>query len=184
MFNVKQFVEDCQGKSAAEVKALVADALRDPDAVRMALDEELACRDLVKSGIAANICFRSPTLTVLRAMTPPHFKTPPHNHNMWAVIGTCEGQEDNSFFRRGLQTLERAGEKQLRQGDVVVLGPEVIHAIANPLEHASYAIHVYGGDLLNFANRSVWNPFTFDEHPYDIKLISDYARELMHEARH
>lgn len=52
------------------------------------------------------------------------------------------------------------------------------HAIANPLERASYAIHVYGGDLLNVAQRSVWNPFTFDEHPYDMKLVSDYAREL------
>ena len=134
-------------------------------------------------GIAANICFRSPTLTVLRAMTPPHYQTPPHNHNMWAVIGACDGQEDNFFYRRGLQTLEKAGERQLKRGDVIVLGAEVIHAIANPLERASYAVHVYGGDLLNFAKRSVWNPFTLEEHPYDMKLVSDYARELMAPAR-
>ncbi|HVN91435.1 MAG TPA: hypothetical protein VMT61_16595 [Candidatus Binataceae bacterium] len=183
MFNLKQFIEDCQGKSAAEVKDLVTEGLRDPAALRKALDEALADRDIAKGGIAASICFRSPNLTVLRAMTPPHYKTPPHNHNMWAVIGTCDGQEDNFFYRRGTQSLEKAGEKQLKQGDVVVLGAEVIHAIANPLERASYAIHVYGGDLLNFANRSVWNPFTFDEHPYEMKLVSDYARELMNAAR-
>jgi hypothetical protein len=183
MFMLQQFIEDCQGKSAARVKDLVVAALSDSAAMRKALDDELAGRNLVESGIAANICFRSPTLTVLRAMTPPRYKTPPHNHNMWAVIGTCDGQEDNFFFRRGASGLERAGGKQLKPGDVIVLGAEVIHAIANPLDRASYAIHVYGGDLLNFADRSVWNPFNLEEQPYDMKLVSAYARELMEPAR-
>jgi len=183
MFHLKQFVEDCQGKSAAAVKELITDALRDPTAVQNALDAELARREIVRSGIANNICYRSPTLTVLKAMTPPRYKTPPHNHNMWVVIGTCSGQEDNTFYRRGPRGLKAAGGKQLRTGDVLMLGAETIHAIANPLDRASCAIHVYGGDLLNFTNRSVWNPFTFEEYPYDLKLVSDYARELMAPAR-
>jgi predicted metal-dependent enzyme (double-stranded beta helix superfamily) len=179
MFDLKQFIEDCKGKPASGVKELIGQALRDPAAVKAALDAELADRDLSQAGIANMICFRSPTLTVLKAVTPPKFKTPPHNHNMWAVIGAYDGQEDNTFYRRAAKGLEKAGGKDLKVADVVVLGEDAIHAIANPLDRPSCAIHIYGGDLLNFSNRSVWNPVTFEEHPYDIKLLMDYARQLM-----
>ena len=91
-------------------------------------------------------------------------------------------QEDNTFYRRGGKGLEKAGGKDLKIGDVVVLGVEAIHAIANPLDRSSCAIHVYGGDLLNFSGRSTWNPFTLEEHPYDIKLLMDYSRQLMAQA--
>jgi predicted metal-dependent enzyme (double-stranded beta helix superfamily) len=182
VFKLEQFIEDCKGKPASAVKQMIEEALADPNALKTALDEALAGRDLTKGGIASMICHRSPTLTVLKATTPPKFKTPPHNHNMWAVIGTYEGQEDNTFYRRSGDSLEKAGGKDLKTGDVVVLGEDAIHAIANPLDHASSAIHVYGGDLLDFSNRSTWNPFTFEEHPYDINLLMDYSRQLMGKA--
>lgn len=180
MFDLNQFIESCKGKPASAVKDLIQEALRDPGSIKAALDAELAKHEGgSKSGLANMICYRSPTLTVLKAATPPKFKTPPHNHNMWAVIGTYDGQEDNTFYRRGAKGLEKAGGKDLKVADVVVLGEDAIHAIANPLDRPSCAIHIYGGDLLNFSNRSVWNPFTFEEHSYDIKLLTDYARQLM-----
>ena len=179
MFNLKQFIEDCKGKPASAVKAMIGEALRDPASVKQALDAEFAGRDPSMASIADLICYRSPTLTVLKAATPPKFKTPPHNHNMWAVIGAYEGQENNTFYRRGGSGLEKAGGKDLKTGDVVVLGEDAIHAIANPLDRPSCAIHIYGGDLLNFSGRSTWNPFTFEEHPYDIKLLMNYCRQLM-----
>jgi predicted metal-dependent enzyme (double-stranded beta helix superfamily) len=182
MFDLKQFIENCKGKPASAVKQLLEEALNDPAAVKAALDAEFAGRDLSKAGLADLTCFRSPTLTVLKAATPPKFKTAPHNHNMWAVIGTYDGQENNTFYRRTATGLEKAGGKDLKTGDVVVLGEDAIHAIANPLDRSSCAIHVYGGDLLNFSGRSVWNPFTFEEHPYDVKLLMNYARELMNGA--
>jgi hypothetical protein len=83
-----------------------------------------------------------------------------------------------SIYRRSGKSLEIAGGKDLKTGDVVVLGEDAIHAIANPLDHVSCAIHIYGGDLLNFSGRSTWNPFTFEEHPYDINLLMDYSRQL------
>ena len=78
--------------------------------------------------------------------------------------------------------MEKAGGKNLKTGDVLVLGEDAIHAIANPLDRVSCAIHIYGGDLLNFSRRSAWNPFTFEEHPYDLKLLRDYSRQLMAQA--
>ncbi len=178
-FELGQFIEDCKAKPASAVKELVQKALRDTSAVKRALDAELSGRDLSKGGLADLICFRSPTLTVLKAATPPGFKTPPHNHNMWAVIGTYDGQENNTFYRRVGKGLEETGRKDLKTGDVIVLDENTIHAIANPLDRVSCAIHVYGGDLLDFSRRSTWNPFTFEEHPYDIKLLREYSRQLM-----
>ncbi len=182
MFELNQFIENCKGKPASAVRELVEKELRDPSAVKTALDAEFAGRDLSKGALADLICFRSPTLTVLKAATPPRFKTSPHNHNMWAVIGTYEGQENNTFYRRSGKGLEKAGGKDLKTGDVLVLGEDAIHAIANPLDRVSCAIHIYGGDLLNFSSRSAWNPFTFEEHPYDLKLMRDYSRQLMDQA--
>src|SRR5579859_7959376 len=67
MFNLKQFIEGCKGKSASAVKELTEQALHDPSAVKAAFDAEFAGRDLSKASIADLICFRSPTLTVLKA---------------------------------------------------------------------------------------------------------------------
>src|SRR4051812_47063365 len=38
-------------------------------------------------------------LTVLRLVWGPGMTLPPHNHNMWAVIGIQTGGEVNRFFR-------------------------------------------------------------------------------------
>src|ERR1700687_1337998 len=124
MFDLKQFVEDCKGKPASAVKQLIEEALRGPAAVKTAFDAEFAGRGLSKGGLADLICYRSPTLTVLKAATPPGFKTPPHNHNMWAVTGTYDGQENNTFYRRSGQGLEKAGGKDLKTGDGGVLSED------------------------------------------------------------
>ena len=97
---------------------------------------------------------------------------------MWAVIGVYEGQENNTFYRRSGESLELAGGKDLKTSDVLVLGEDAVHAIANPLDQTSYAIHVYGGDLPN-AQRSMWNPFSLKEEPCAYEGLMRYARQLM-----
>ena len=76
MFDLNEFIENCKGRPASAVKQLIEEALRDPAAVKAALDAEFTGRDLSKAGLANLICFRSPTLTVLKAATPPKFKRP------------------------------------------------------------------------------------------------------------
>jgi len=178
VFNLDQFIEECKGKPASVVKELLADALRDPASVKQALDAVASGKEIGKASVGDMVYFRSPTLTILKAAVPPKFKTPPHNHNMWAVIGVYDGQENNAFYRRGGNTLEKAGGKDLKTGDTVMLGEDAVHAIENPLDRPLLAIHVYGGDFMDTSKRSVWNPFTFEEHPYDFKVIMDYARQL------
>jgi len=53
-----------------------------------------------------------------------------------------------------------------------------VHAIANPLDRTSYAIHVYGGDL-PAAPRRMWNPVTLKEEAFEYQTMMRYARELM-----
>jgi predicted metal-dependent enzyme (double-stranded beta helix superfamily) len=112
----------------------------------------------------------SPSLTVLHAVWPPDMMLFPHDHRMWAAIGIYGGREDNAFFRRREGRLVESGGKELREGDVTLLGDDTIHAVHNPLGRYTGAIHVYGGDFVT-TKRSQWNPETLVEEPYDLAAV-------------
>lgn len=177
MFHVDNFVKACQGQPPSVVKELLEEALRDPESIKQALAAIGKDRQVGEGNIGDLVIFQSPDLTVLKAAVPARFKSPPHNHTMWAVIGVYDGQENNAFYRRSGDDLEKAGGRELKVADVLVLGTDAIHAIENPLERTSYAIHVYGGNLPN-AQRSMWNPFTLKEEPLEYQSMMRYARQL------
>jgi predicted metal-dependent enzyme (double-stranded beta helix superfamily) len=87
---------------------------------------------------------------------------------MWAVIGVYTGQEENAFYLRGESTLIGHGNKTLRTKDALPLGESVIHAVTNPLEKITAAIHIYGGDFFAVP-RSEWDPQTLEERPFDLE---------------
>lgn len=178
MFQVDSFVKSCQGQAPSTVKELLAEALRDPESITQALAATGSGKNVGEGAMGDLLIYRSPDLTVLKAAVPAGFKSPPHNHLMWAVIGVYDGQENNFFYRRSGETLETAGGRELRVSDVLVLGTDAIHAIANPLERTSFAIHVYGGDLPG-APRRMWNPETLQEEPFEYQRMMGYARTLM-----
>ena len=105
-------------------------------------------------------------LTILRVAWTPGMALYPHEHRMWAVIGMYGGQEDNAFYRRAPQGLESVGGKELPAGDVLVLGDDVIHSVANSRAEYAVALHVYGGDFFA-VERSEWDFETFTERPRD-----------------
>jgi predicted metal-dependent enzyme (double-stranded beta helix superfamily) len=90
------------------------------------------------------------------------------------IIGLYGGREDNLFWRRAAGprrfSIEAAGGLALGDGDVALLGPDVIHSVVNPLGRFSGAIHVYDGDFLG-TQRSMWNPLTLTEEPYDVAAV-------------
>jgi hypothetical protein len=152
MFNVDQFVTACQGQPPSVVKALLEEALRDPESIKHALAAIGKDRQVGEGNIGDLVIFQSPDLTVLK-------------------------QENNTFYRRSGDGLETAGGRELQVADVLVLGAEAIHAIENPLERTSYAIHIYGGNLPS-AQRSMWNPVTLKEEPLEYQSMMRYARQL------
>jgi predicted metal-dependent enzyme (double-stranded beta helix superfamily) len=97
----------------------------------------------------------------------------PHDHRMWAAIGIYAGREDNTFFRRSdvdAPRLVDSGAKQLSVGDVLVLGADTIHAVANSQDQLTGALHVYGGDFVN-EPRSQWGPGARTERPFDLEIV-------------
>ena len=118
----------------------------------------------------------------MNVYTVAGLRSPAHNHNMWAVIGLYDGEEQNKFYQEESGELTQVGEQLLRAGDVAVFGPETIHSVVNPLRRKSNAIHVYGGDAVTRAGRSMWNPRTLAREEYDLERSGEYTRELSAKA--
>jgi predicted metal-dependent enzyme (double-stranded beta helix superfamily) len=126
-----------------------------------------------------NILHNAPDLTVLHVVWAPGMTLFPHDHLMWAAIGIYTGGEDNTFYRRAgadRRELEESGGKELREGDAIVLGDDVIHSVTNPLRAFTGAIHVYGGDFVN-QPRSQWGPGPRVERPYEMDLARNQFAE-------
>jgi predicted metal-dependent enzyme (double-stranded beta helix superfamily) len=112
-----------------------------------------------------------PGVTVLQTVVNPGFVSPPHDHRTWAVIGVYDGQEDNTFYRLidGSRRIELIGGRSLRPGDVLTLGTEAVHKIANPGNKKLVALHVYGKNIFEI-ERSAWDLTTGDERPFKLAL--------------
>ena len=110
--------------------------------------------------------YNAADLTVLRVAWTPGMALYPHEHRMWAAIAMYGGQEDNAFFRRAPGGLEPTGGTELPAGEVLVLGDDVIHSVANSRREFAVALHVYGGDFFT-VQRSEWDAETLEERPRD-----------------
>ena len=174
MFDSDRFIEDCcdglrEQNPHAAVREIVARAVSEPSGVLRSLGEPKL------SGIQT--VYRSETLTILNVLWGPGMTLYPHDHRMWAVIGIYSGREDNSFYHRSDTGLIAQGAKTLNLKDTIPLGEAVIHAVTNPLDRITAAIHVYGGDFFAVP-RSEWDPRTFQERPFDL----EHARQVFAEA--
>src|SRR5690242_9570815 len=139
LLEVTDIVERCQAALAEHTPQLaVRDALdelvADPSALAAALGP------VEQGGITT--LHNTDDLTVLHVVWTPHMALYPHDHGMWAVIGMYGGQEDNAFFRRAPEGLEPSGGREVRGGDVLVLGDDVIHSVANSRDEYACALHV------------------------------------------
>src|SRR5262245_45962374 len=157
-------------------------ALDDPDprlAVRSLLDEYLAegalgyADDSPAPG--SHVVHNAPDLTILDVVWAPGSRILPHDHRMWAAIAIYDGREDNAFFRRdegrASGHVVPSGGREIRAGEVLLLGDDAIHGVSNPGPAFTGAIHVYGGDLIG-TPRSQWDPETLEEAPYDFAAVN------------
>ena len=170
MFDLDQFIADLRAtladRSRQPMKEVVARAVSDPASLIRAIGEP------DKAGV--QVLHKSPDLTVMNLLWAPKQLALPHDHRMAAVIGMYSGREDNMFWRRIPQAtkfrIEPAGGEALGVGDVTILGDDIVHSVVNPLTKISAAIHVYLGPFLEI-ERSMWNPETLVEEPYDINTV-------------
>lgn len=165
MFEVDGFIEECrgalgEGDAHKAIREIVGRTVAHPEGVVRGLGEP------TRAGVET--IYNGDDLTILNVLWGPRMTMHPHNHLMWAVIGIYGGQEDNTFYKRTDGGIEVASLKELRAKDAAPLGEPVIHAVTNPLDKITAAIHVYGGDFFN-TPRSEWDPASLQEHPYDIE---------------
>jgi predicted metal-dependent enzyme (double-stranded beta helix superfamily) len=169
VFDVDELVADCQAAVAElEPRTAVSEVVQRT----VARGDEVA-NALHPSEGGLQLWHVSPELTVLHAVWAPRMRLYPHDHRMWAVIGIYAGQEDNAFYRRSgpdRRSLTESGGKELSQGDVLLLGDDVVHAVTNPLGRLTGAIHVYGGDFVN-QPRSQWGPGPLEERPWNMEDV-------------
>ena len=182
MFRKDRFVEDCKlavGEGQSAVRELVAEAVADPSAIIAELGEP--------TGAGVYALYHAHDLTVINFVWAPYMTLPPHNHNMFAVIGIYSGREDNMFWRRidngagdgAGPGIEAAGAESLGAGQVATLGRDIIHSVANPIAKLTSAIHVYGGDFFDPPDpRSQWDHETLVEQPWDM----DHTRAVFRQA--
>jgi predicted metal-dependent enzyme (double-stranded beta helix superfamily) len=170
---VDDIIARCRAARAEHTPALaVRDVLDELLADRTALEQALGPVEL--GGITT--LHNAADLTILRVAWTPGMALNPHEHGMWAVIGMYGGQEDNAFYRRVSGGLEPAGGKELPAGDVLVLGHDVIHSVANSRRDFAVAVHVYGGDFFS-VGRSEWDFETYEERPRDFARTSRLFEE-------
>ena len=84
--------------------------------------------------------------------------------------GCTAGKKTTPFSGRNPQGdgLERAGFRELQPQDAINLGRDAIHAVHNPRQAYTGAIHIYGGDF--FAQpRSEWADESAPEVPYSVE---------------
>ena len=129
------------------------------------------------------IWHRSEELTVLHIVWPPDVDLFAHDHNMWATIGIYGGREDNSFYRRlDDGRIEPHTGKSLFVKDVVSLGSEVVHSVANPTREWTAALHVYGGEFFT-TPRTMWSRASLEPMPLDPAVIRERLEQAADRAR-
>jgi predicted metal-dependent enzyme (double-stranded beta helix superfamily) len=174
-FDTDEFVAACQ---AAVAETEPRRAIRDLLERTMAAPDDVAGALRPEQG-GLTLLHQSDDLTVVHVVWAPGMRIYPHDHQMWAVIGIYGGQEDNRFYRRNpadRSHLVESGGKELRTGDVLVLGDDAIHAVANPTDRLTGAIHVYGGDFVNEPRRQ-WGPGPMEERPHDYAVTLEQFAE-------
>jgi predicted metal-dependent enzyme (double-stranded beta helix superfamily) len=169
-FDKDELVAEClaavrSGSGArAAVKDIVERAVSNPAAI------ETEVRPRTESPMMT-IWHRSDDLTALHIVWPPDVDLFAHDHNMWAVIGIYGGREDNQFYRHlDDGRIEPHTGRTLNQRDVISLGSDVVHSVANPTRDWTAALHIYGGEFFT-TPRTMWSKDTLDPTPLDVELI-------------
>lgn len=181
-FDTDDFVAECQAALRAgneakfHLREIVERAVSDP------MPLAAAVRERTESPMMT-IWHRSDNLTVLHIVWPPEVDLFAHDHNMWAVIGIYAGREDNTFYRRIEKgRIEPHAGRTLTEGDVIVLGSEVIHSVANPTRQWTAALHVYGGEFFT-TPRTMWPTSDGDPLPLDVESLTDDLEAAAGRAR-
>ncbi len=172
-FDLDDFVSQLRQAAASDepvrqVRALMTDAFRDPDAIRAAMpqfDNE------------DEILFEDDSVSIWAVRFLPGLHVPPHDHQTTATIGVYEGAEDNHFYLCEAGRLVHKSSRRVGPGDVIALKPDGIHSVHAADGVESRGIHVYLARLTTI-ERSLFDwesgeasPFTDDNYESMLRTV-------------
>lgn len=150
MFSIDRLVRDCRAAlheddPAAVVQRLVADAVRDPHAVRAALGEP--------EQVGLTTYASGPDLTVQRIVWGPGITSTIHEHTVWVVVGVYAGEELNVRYDVDGDRLVEREHTPVKLADTVLLRSDEAHAVTGSAGGLTHTLHVYGGDIMALPRR-------------------------------
>ena len=104
---------------------IVAEAVSQPQQILRSLGEPKL------AGIQSVYC--SESLMFLNVLWGPGMSLYPHDHRMWALIGTHSGREDNFLYRKSESGFVLQGGKMLGLKEAIPLGEAVIRSVPTRL---------------------------------------------------
>lgn len=126
-------------------------------------------------GNAAQIFYRSPSLSLLKVNFPVGRRTPPHDHGTWATILLLSGVEKNTLYRADDgAALRRVSDVLLEPGSILPMRAAAVHVAECAGDAPAVGLHVYGGDILALKRR-MWDPQTLAQHPLEWGLYEKFA---------
>lgn len=125
----------------------------------------------------AELLHCSDDLMIVDLTLPPFATSAIHEHKTWAVIGISEGCEVDELFEERDGRLAPTTRHELRPDDVLVLSPDCIHFIGNPMAVVARGIHVYGRNL-SMTDRRMWHPETATPQAMDFAEFEQWERAL------
>ena len=162
---VDDIVDRCSAALTEHTPALaVRDVLDELVAAPEALDHALG--PITFGGITT--LHNADDLTILRVAWTPGMALNPHEHRMWAVIGMYGGQRRQRVLSPGGKRARAPGGRELPAGDVLVLGDDVIHSVANSRQRIHGRPPRVRRRLL-LGSRSEWDFETFEERPHRLR---------------
>lgn len=149
-------------------------------AIRALLQDSQSRKDLLADAIAALeedevMFFEDDTCSIWTCRYDPSVVFAPHEHGMGVQIAVYRGTEVEVLYKREPKKLRHGGNKLVKAGDVVRLGPEAIHAITADGHEQSIAIHVYEGPLTQI-ERALFDWSTGEEVEFSMENFHTMAR--------
>jgi len=110
--------------------------------------------------------YESPTLEIRMFTMPPYYKTCPHEHGVWSIVGVLEGKEKNLHYRETKNGLAVSKIDEVNELEYITMNKNTIHSVYNNSTNITRSLHIYGGNLSE--NRQYfWEPFALEKLAYD-----------------
>ncbi len=149
-------------------------------AIRAFLEGSLSQMDDLADAIAATeedevMLFEDESCSIWTCRYGAEVVFAPHEHCMSVHIAVYRGAEVEVLYKKEPGKLRHGGNRIVKAGEVVRLGPEAIHAITADGKEQSCAIHVYEGPLTQ-VERALFDWTTGDEIEFTMENFHSMAR--------